>query len=64
MASENLRCISWVNDMVMKIVGYTAILKKGETLKLVVSDQRVNTVQDVAAVFVKTKWKVVGSNCS
>src|SRR5215831_6035799 len=45
-ASDDLQYLSWTNeDITIKIIGDTAVLKTRETLKLIVYHQRVNTVQ-------------------
>src|SRR5689334_21275216 len=47
-ASADLQYLSWINENItIKIIGDTAVLKTREILKLVVYNQRVNAVQDV-----------------
>jgi ketosteroid isomerase-like protein len=69
-SSGDLRYLSWINeDMTVDILGDIAILKTREILKLIVYNQRVSAIQDVALIFINQdgNWLLAGGqeiNCS
>ncbi len=62
-SSRDIQYLSWMNeDMTVNIVGDIASLKTREILKIIVYDQRINTVRDVTVIFINQsgEWKLAG----
>ena len=61
--SGDIQYLSWMNENItVDIKAELAILKTREILKLLVYDQRINTVRDVTLIFVNQKghWQLCG----
>ena len=62
-SSGDIRYLSWMNeDMTVRVYNDIAILKTREILKMIVYDQRINTVRDVTVIFINQsgEWKLAG----
>lgn len=62
-SSGDLQYLSWMNeDMTVNIAGDIAILRTREILKMIVYDQRINTVRNVILIFINQsgEWKLAG----
>ena len=61
--SGDVQYLSWMNENItVHIKAELAILKTREILKLLVYDQRINTVRDVTLIFVNQngQWQLAG----